>query len=126
MSATNKKPYAINHKDGNFQNNSLDNLEWIKMPISVSDGSSYVGEDRSTKKIQAYAKEAADKVWLLHTKPDKNPTTEVTRQENVGRILKTYNDIPDGGYTEWEGGYWHGVLSALRWVLGDSKDFLDT
>lgn len=88
MSTSNKKPYAINHKDGNFKNNSLDNLEWIKMPINVSDGSSYVSEDRSTKKIQAYAKEAADKVWLLHTKPDKNPTTEVTRQKTLDGYSK--------------------------------------
>lgn len=124
--SNNKKPYVINHKDGNFQNNSLDNLEWIKLPIDTSDGSSYVDEDRSTKKIQAYAKEAADKVWLMHTTPDVNPDIEAVRQQNVERVLKTYSDIPDGGYVEWEDGYWHGVLSALRWVLGDTKDFLDT
>ncbi len=122
----NKKSYAINHKDGNFQNNSVDNLEWIEMPINVSDGSGYVGEDRSTKKIQAYAKEASDKVWLMHTRPDESPTREAMRQENVGRVLEAYNDIPTDGYGEWENGYWHGVLSALRWVLGDPKDFLDT
>ena len=42
-----------------------------------------------------------------------------------------YHDIPTDrrgriNYTDWECGYWNGIMSALRWVLGDEKDFLDT
>jgi hypothetical protein len=28
--------------------------------------------------------------------------------------------------SDWNYGYWSGILAALRWVLGDEKDFLDT
>lgn len=30
------------------------------------------------------------------------------------------------GVDDWTYGYWSGHLAALRWVLGDEKDFLDT
>lgn len=28
--------------------------------------------------------------------------------------------------SDWDYGYWSGILAALRWVMGDEKDFLDT
>lgn len=48
------------------------------------------------------------------------------RIKNIRRILSTYNDIPKDGYTDWERGYWNGIMGALRWVLGDEKDTLHT
>ena len=82
---------------------------------------------RSRKDLIAYHKEADDKVWLMRTSPCDNPEIEARRQAAVARILATYDDIPEEGYSDWECGYWNGVMATLRWVLGDEeKDNLDT
>lgn len=92
------------------------------------EGSSYMYRDmRSREEIGNYEKEASDKVWLMRCCyiADRKPVYEVSRPA-MERILSTYNDIPKDGYTDWECGYWNGIMGALRWVLGDEKDFLDT
>lgn len=81
---------------------------------------------RRKKEIIEYLDEAFDKVWLMRSHKCDIPEIEARRKENVTRILETYNDIPTEGYSRWECGYWNGILGALRWVLGDEKDFLDT
>ena len=81
---------------------------------------------RSRKDIQAYEKEAFEKVWLMRSVPCDNPEIEAKRQEAEKRILATYNDIPAEGYNDWDYGYWSGIMSALRWILGDEKNNLDT
>lgn len=84
-------------------------------------------DPRDEDEIVKYCREAEDKVWLMRTRPcDEYPDIEADRQIAVKRILNTYNDIPREGYTDWECGYWNGIMGALRWVLGDDKDFLDT
>lgn len=63
----------------------------------------------------------------MRTSPCENPEIEVRRQAAVERILTTYDDIPEKGYSDRECGYWNGVLATLRWALGDEeKDNLDT
>lgn len=121
-----RKPFAIVHKDGDWQNNCATNLEWISTPILVSEGNCYDDGMRSEDEILEYEREALDKAWLVRTRPHSDPTIEEVRKQNVDRILTTYHDIPKDGYTSWQNGYWHGILSALRWVLGEEKDFLDT
>lgn len=81
---------------------------------------------RNKKDIQDYMKEAWDKVWLMRSEPTNNLVIEKRRVAGVERILNTYDDIPENGYTDWDCGYWNGILGALRWVLGEDKDFLDT
>lgn len=86
---------------------------------------------RSTKEIEEYANEAFDRVWLMRSQPCSDLETETRRQEAIERILSMYPDIPlcdytEYAYTDWECGYWNGIMSALRWVLGYEKDFLDT
>lgn len=81
---------------------------------------------RTTKEIKEYMDEASDKVWLMRTHPCDIPEIEAKRAEAVERIFRTYDDIPDEGYTDWECGYWNGILGAMRWVLGSERDFLDT
>lgn len=92
------------------------------------DDSAYVYCDiRDREEIEDYEEEAFDKVWLMRNCciSEKWPKNEVGRA-SMNRILSTYKDIPKDGYTDWECGYWNGILGALRWVLGDEKDFLDT
>lgn len=81
---------------------------------------------RTREEINEYEKEADDKVWLMRSHPCDNPKIEQRRIESIKRILNTYNDIPKEGYTDWECGYWNGIMGALRWVLGDEKDTLHT
>lgn len=83
---------------------------------------------RSEEEIIDYMDEACDKVWLIRTIPPINPDPDIEKERvrNVDRILSKYDDIPDDGYSDWECGYWSGILGALRWVLGDEKDSLDT
>lgn len=82
---------------------------------------------RKKNEIKDYMEEAFDKVWLMRNCyiAGKEPFHEASRS-GMERILNSYDDIPDEGYTEWDHGYWNGILGALRWVLGDEKDFLDT
>lgn len=93
-----------------------------------TDDIGYIRRDlRDEDEISEYYNEAFDKVWLMRSRPcDDYPDIEANRQAAVERILKTYKDIPRDGYTDWECGYWNGILGALRWVMGDEKDFLDT
>lgn len=81
---------------------------------------------RRVKEIKEYMDEAFDKVWLMRTHPCDISSIEKERVKNVQRILETYPDIPEDEYTNWESGYWNGILGALRWVLGDEKNDLDT
>lgn len=81
---------------------------------------------RRKSQIIDYMNEAFDKVWLMRSHKSDNPEIENARVDAMLRIFEKYNDIPDEGYTDWECGYWNGILGALRWVLGDEKDFLDT
>lgn len=84
-------------------------------------------DPRDNDEITEYLKEATDKVWLMRTRPcDEFPDIEANRQCAVRRILNTYRDIPRNGYTDWECGYWNGIMGTLRWVLGDEKGSLDT
>ena len=69
--------------------------------------------------------EAVDKTWLMRSQPCMNPDIERLRVAAVVDILQKYDDIPDGEYSEWEAGYWHGILDSLRWVLGDELGDLD-
>lgn len=82
---------------------------------------------RHRDEIGDYLEEASDKVWLMRhcDIANKTPIHEVSRS-NMNRILNTYNDVPNIGYDTWECGYWNGIMGALRWVLGEEKDWLDT
>lgn len=97
--------------------------------FKCSDGS-YEGKRRGMRnkdEIREYLAEADDKVWLMRSCniARKKPLSEVSRGA-MERILDTYEDIPENGYCDWECGYWNGIMGALRWVLGEEKNYLDT
>lgn len=81
---------------------------------------------RTTEEIKEYMDEAFDKVWLMRTHSYDVPEVEAGRKAAIERILNTYDDIPDDGYDDFECGYWNGILGAMRWMLGEERDFLDT
>ena len=84
-------------------------------------------DPRTEHEMNAYLQEAHDKVWLMRSCniARKKPVDEAGR-DAMERIFRKYDDIPKEGYNDWECGYWNGILGALRWVLGDERDFLDT
>ena len=119
--------YVIHHKDGNVVNNNAENLGWVSVNNDhAGDGNGFIDQMRDRDEILEYMREACDKVWLTRTRHSDNVDIEKTRLMNIDRIVDSYDDIPKNGYDEWECGYWNGILSALRWVIGDEKDFLDT
>lgn len=81
---------------------------------------------RTEEEILKYMDEAFDKVWYMRSRPCAIPEIERARVAHIVRVLLTYKDIPKDGYDDWDCGYWNGILGALRWVLGEEKDFLDT
>lgn len=80
---------------------------------------------RSEKSILEYLEEADHKVWYMRSHPCENKEIEEKRKEAVKKIEEKYPEVLEG-FDDWECGYWNGVLGALRWVLGEEKDFLDT
>lgn len=48
---------------------------------------------------------------------------ERLRSKGIIGVVGNYPDDPMDGFS-YE--YWEGVMGALRWVLGDEKNFLDT
>lgn len=91
-------------------------------------GETYLYHDlRDRNEIGDFLDEAFDKVWLMRNCDisRRKPKYEVGRA-SMERILEDYDDIPKDGYSDWECGYWNGIMGALRWMLGDDKHFLDT
>ena len=103
-----------------LQSNEID--EFLK------ESSSYCYSDlRTREEIEKYKTEACDKVWLMRSYDIKNGRArDSVAIPGINRIMSTYSDIPRDGYSDWDCGYWNGIMGALRWVLGDEKDFLDT
>lgn len=80
---------------------------------------------RTANEILKYIEEAYDKSWLASTDSSSDPEIEMKRLDAMYCIMNAYPDIPDRGYTVWECGYLSGVLGALRWVMGEEREFTD-
>lgn len=112
--------YASNRSTGDAYWDIFEFLESYDAREFFTDDIRVMRRDlRDEDEIIAYEREACDKVWLMRSRPGECP-------DGVERILDKYDDIPRDGYTDWECGYWNGIMGALRWVMGDEKDFLDT
>ena len=84
-----------------------------------------MGRKRTAKEILNYIEETYDKVWLTSTNSSNDPDIEASRLDAIDRIKSAYPNIPDRGYTVWECGYLSGVLGALRWVMGEEREYTD-
>ncbi|WP_204366840.1 PIN domain-containing protein [Mycobacterium sp. UM_CSW] len=98
----------------------------------------YFPEDaRGLDEILAAEKEFFDRIWydrsMRHEQEllDAGDDAEVERLRKIAgpgraRVEATYGADNLGPYDKFEWGMLNGKLSALRWVLGDDWDFLDT
>ena len=83
---------------------------------------------RSAAELREYEEEAFEKVWLARAYDFETKKTDYeVAQQPAEEVLQKYNDIPENGYSDWEYGFWSGVLATLRWALGaEEKNDLDT
>lgn len=93
---------------------------------------------RKKKEIDEYMNEAFDIVWLVRTislleegKLDDTPSDIINEaQKQATRICKNLDINSEEElltrFSDWDYGYWSGILAALRWVTGEEKDMLDT
>lgn len=79
---------------------------------------------RKKKEIEEYLEEAFHKVWYMRSHSCDNKEIEERRQKAIKEIETCYPEVKS--YDDKDYGYWNGILGALRWVLGEEKDFLDT
>lgn len=82
-------------------------------------------DKRKTKEILEYLEEAELKVWYMRSRPCKEKEIEKTRKEALKKVQEQYPEVLEG-FDDWECGYWNGIMGALRWVLKEDKDMLDT
>jgi hypothetical protein len=93
---------------------------------------------RKKKEIDEYMNEAFDIVWLVRTislleegRLDDTPSDIINEaQKQAARICKNLDINSEEElltrFSDWDYGYWSGILAALRWVTGEEKDVLDT
>jgi hypothetical protein len=79
-------------------------------------------DPRSGQEILAAEQRLFDLIWFQRSLNSMDPVGEAGRH----RVEATYPAEELGPYTDFEWGMLNGKLSALRWVLGDEWDFLDT
>ena len=114
----------------------IDNLFGDMYDEWFDDEKYYEQEMRSEEEICEYMDEAFDRVWLV--RKQNLYWNLLTGQETIqldimdGMIKAVDRACEKWGIdfkepvSDWDYGYWSGILSALRWVMGDEKDFLDT
>jgi hypothetical protein len=91
---------------------------------------------RTEGEVKEYEAEAFDVVWLIRKQQMFTNIlmgVETISTEQLGTVMQAIDKIclkRDIDFQEpvsaWGYGYWSGILAALRWVMGDEKNFLDT
>lgn len=93
-------------------------------------------EARSLDEILEAIEEFTDKIWFdrhmglkdrIESKKEKvNPEIWKGALKSAQKMIKKYGEDNLGPYSSFDWGMLNGKLSALRWVLGDDWDMLDT
>ena len=86
---------------------------------------------RTKKEMNAYLDEMYDRVWFVraHATNDETLKAEIRikKLQELDRIQEELGLVyQNTEVSDWEYGYWSGILAGLRWALGDEKDMLDT
>jgi len=109
-----------------------DKVEWV-----TEDGEEFsMILLRGEQQIRVAEEEYFDKVWwnrhqiwkekiAAGEEPEPDPALWATATQAAKRVEMKYH-ADDLGWDDFEWGMVNGKLSALRWVLGDDWDFLDT
>lgn len=96
----------------------------------------YEPKMRAEEEIGEYMSEACDRVWLVRKQNLVCGLLEGTESINLDILegmTKAIKEVCDKykidfsePVSDWDYGYWSGILAALRWVMGEEKDMLDT
>jgi len=90
---------------------------------------------RSVKQILAAEDELFTRVWYGRSKPAKELRAEGTPEDIIKGAVRGQRDaekrfgkesLLENIKSDWDWGFVSGKLSAIRWVLGDEWDMLDT
>ena len=102
----------------------------------LDDYPEYIQEMRSEDEIGEYMSEANDRVWLVRKQNfvcnlfDGTETVHLDILNGMNKAIEEvchkYNIDFQEPVSDWDYGYWSGILAALRWVMGEEKDMLDT
>lgn len=103
---------------------------------TADDSEYYEDEPRSIEEIVEASEEFLDKIWFdrhlslryrIETgKETVDPEIWKGALQSAQRVIEKYGEDNLGPYSDFEWGMLNGKLSALRWVLGDEWDMLDT
>lgn len=88
-------------------------------------------EPRNYDDIRGAEEELFDRIWYVRSRIHEEKADDVAELLRIAgpgraRVEAQYGVDNLGPYSDFDWGMLHGKLSALRWVLGDEWDFLDT
>ncbi len=90
---------------------------------------------RSVKQIVAAAEELGDRLWYGRSGPAEKHRARGTPESLIKRIMLAQRDaekkygkksLMENVKSDWDWGFLSGKVSAIRWVLGDDWDMLDS
>lgn len=100
------------------------------------DWDEYIDEPRTMDEIADMANEFCEKIWFdrhltLRYKVENgletvHPEIWAGALKSAQRVIQQYGEENLGPYSDFEWGMLNGKLSALRWVMGEEWDMLDT
>lgn len=102
----------------------------------LDDYPDYIPEMRTEEEIGEYMAEAFNRVWLVRKQNmlcnmlmgEECVNADVLDRCNkaIDEVCEKYDIDFKEPVSDWYYGYWSGIFAALRWVMGDEKDMLDT
>lgn len=108
----------------------------VENDYDESDDEEYYEKPRSLDEVSDACEEFLDKIWfnrhlslryrVEHEGEAIAPEIWQGALKSAQRVIDKYGELNLGPYSDFEWGMLNGKLSALRWVLGDEWDMLDT